>query len=253
MGPSIPIWGVPQSQSGGPSHGPPASPWPAGGPAHVVGLDLGQARDPTALCVLKRTPVLDAGGKPVRDRRGRDVHNYDCVHLQRWALGTSYPAIVADVSGLLRRPELRPPDGRRDSRPILAVDASGVGRAVVDLFLDAKLGDVADIRPVTIVGGSEARRESWPGGVRAHVVAKVQLVSLVQAMLQTGRLKIVRDLPLSGLLQNELMDFRVKVTKAANEVFEAREGAHDDLVLAVAIALWCGEERPAFIRFYDFD
>ena len=34
----------------------------------------------------------------------------------------------------------------------------------------------------------------------------------------------------------------MKITAAANETFEARhEGRHDDLVLAVALAVWAGE------------
>ena len=40
----------------------------------------------------------------------------------------------------------------------------------------------------------------------------------------------------------ELTTFQVKITPAANEVFGAwRQGAHDDLVLAVAIAIWQAE------------
>ena len=39
-----------------------------------------------------------------------------------------------------------------------------------------------------------------------------------------------------------LFSVSVKVTPAANEVFGAwREGQHDDLVLAVAIAVWQAE------------
>src|SRR5208283_933986 len=33
-------------------------------------------------------------------------------------------------------------------------------------------------------------------------------------------------------------DFQVKITDSANETFSAREGAHDDLVLAVALPVW---------------
>jgi hypothetical protein len=38
----------------------------------------------------------------------------------------------------------------------------------------------------------------------------------------------------------------VKITAAANETFAAwREGAHDDLVLAVALACWHADRAPA--------
>jgi hypothetical protein len=61
---------------------------------------------------------------------------------------------------------------------------------------------------------------------------------VVQATLSTGRLKIAERLPFAEQLRTELINFRMKVTPAANEVFEARQGQHDDLVLAVAVALW---------------
>jgi hypothetical protein len=49
-------------------------------------------------------------------------------------------------------------------------------------------------------------------------------------------------LPEAELLVKELQNFKVKITAAANEVFgEWREGQHDDLVLATALAAWAGE------------
>ena len=47
------------------------------------------------------------------------------------------------------------------------------------------------------------------------------------------------------MLQPELQTFRVKVNAlTAHESFEAwRERDHDDLVLAVACAIWWGEQR----------
>jgi hypothetical protein len=42
----------------------------------------------------------------------------------------------------------------------------------------------------------------------------------------------------------ELTTFQVKITPATNEIFGTwREGPHDDLVLAVAIAVWQSERR----------
>jgi hypothetical protein len=41
----------------------------------------------------------------------------------------------------------------------------------------------------------------------------------------------------------ELESFRVKITASAHETFEAwRERDHDDLVLAVALAAWVGQQ-----------
>lgn len=77
------------------------------------------------------------------------------------------------------------------------------------------------------------------------------LVSQLQAALHTGWLEIAADLPDLAALKAELQNFRVNFTQAGSMTFAARVGAHDDLVLAVAIALWyadhstrqrCGQE-----------
>jgi hypothetical protein len=213
---------------------------------HIIGLDLGQARDPSALAVLKRTPILDAAGRAEWDARGHERHRSDCVHLHRWPLGTPYPAIVADVKELVRRPELAPDVG---TRPRLAVDATGVGRAIIDMFLDAALA--AEVVPITSTAAEGSRSDVWCQGTTGHWVGKRELVGTVQAGLQTGTLRIVPGLALADVLRAELLGFQVRVTVSANEQFGAwREGAHDDLVFAVAIALWLGENvrPPVYVR-----
>jgi hypothetical protein len=54
--------------------------------------------------------------------------------------------------------------------------------------------------------------------------------------LHTGELKIAAALSEAGALQEELKDFQRKVSDAGRATYNARKGAHDDLVLAVAIA-----------------
>jgi hypothetical protein len=58
--------------------------------------------------------------------------------------------------------------------------------------------------------------------------------------LQNGRLKVARELPLAETLKTELLNFRVKIDpKTAHDSYEHwREGDHDDLVLATAMACW---------------
>lgn len=45
------------------------------------------------------------------------------------------------------------------------------------------------------------------------------------------------------MLLRELQDFRVRFSDAGNATFNAREGAHDDLVLVLALAVF-GFSRP---------
>jgi len=47
----------------------------------------------------------------------------------------------------------------------------------------------------------------------------------------------------AGALQDELKDFRRHVSAAGRNTWSARTGAHDDLVLSVAIALWFATYR----------
>ncbi|WP_020473439.1 phage terminase large subunit family protein [Zavarzinella formosa] len=193
---------------------------------YFAGLDLGQARDYTAIAVLSRPRLT--GGETKTDRKP----SYAVPHLARFPLGTPYPEMVASVVELLKTPALR--------GSFLVVDQTGVGRAVVDLLADALRGNVTcSMCPVTTTGGSNimAGREG-----RGFHVPKKELVGILQLLLQTRRLQIARSLPEVGTLVNELEAFRVKITVSANETLGAwRERDHDDLVLAAALAAWAGE------------
>jgi hypothetical protein len=204
-------------------------------PDYIASLDLGQAGDYTALSILKRTIDVDAEGLPVRDHAKRLMHRTAVVALERYALGTPYPAVVASVSGIVRRPEL-------GFRPRLTIDATGVGRAVTDMFLN-ELRSSVEVFPITITAGAETRKGAWGSGIRAYWTPKAELVSAVQAGLGTGRLKIAKGLKEGETLKRELLDFKIKVTASARETFNAREGAHDDLVLSVAMGVWLSGRR----------
>jgi hypothetical protein len=61
-------------------------------------------------------------------------------------------------------------------------------------------------------------------------------------LLQGRRLHTSPALEHAQTLVKEMENFRVKITAAMKETFESvREGLHDDLVLAAAMAAWVGE------------
>jgi hypothetical protein len=201
-------------------------------PDYVLGLDLGQAADYTALAVAERTYHPDPGGK------GPPQAHYGVRHLKRWPLGTPYTTIVPDVAGLVGREPLK--------GCLLGVDQTGVGIAVVDMVRQARVG--AWLHPILITAGHEVANEAgvW------HVPKK-ELVSMLQVLLQTRRLKVAA-LPERQILLREFLAFRVKITTVGNETFEAwREQDHDDLVLAVALAAWLGERSKPFAGGAAFD
>ncbi|MCE9560418.1 MAG: hypothetical protein K8U57_00025 [Planctomycetes bacterium] len=183
----------------------------------VTGLDLGQTQDFSALVIAEVAKIPDP------DREGQTLHRFDVRHAHRWQLGTAYPTVVGDVKEMFAKPPL--------AGSTLAVDATGVGKAVVDMFRQGGIG-TQDFRALTITAGQQ------PG---AGTVPKKDLVGAVQAALQGRRLRFAEALPLAPIIEKELENFRAKVTDDRNETFAAwRERDHDDLVLALALALYVG-------------
>lgn len=186
-----------------------------------VGVDFGQARDFSAVTVAERTVEI------VEDAAQPSV--YEIGHLQRFKLGTPYPAQVETIAAILKSLPAR------RNAPVLIVDATGVGRPVVDLLRKAKMRPKA----VTITGGAV---EHSTGD--AHSIPKRNLVSTMQVLLQTGRLKVAKELPEAETLINELLNFQVKISASGHDSYEAaRESIHDDLVLSASLAVWWAERH----------
>jgi len=191
------------------------------GPRFAVGLDLGQVRDYTAAAVLERVPA-DPSGQEQTSADG-SLPMYHLRHLERYPLGTTYPEIVDDIEALLAEPPLT-------GRTRLIVDGTGVGVPVVNLFQARGLRPV----PIWITAGETT---SCKGKIVR--VPKRDLVAALQVLLQSHRLKIARNVPEREILVRELLAFRAKITTKANDTYEAwREGDHDDMVFALALAAW---------------
>jgi hypothetical protein len=189
---------------------------------YFLGLDLGQAKDFSALCALRRRTLPPAEGQT------RRIHQYTIRGLKRWPLGTLYTTICGDVVQLVSQPPL--------AGCQLAVDYTGCGRPFVDMVRQAR--PLAVVRPVYITGGAGVKQDG-PG----WNVAKVELVGTLHRVLQEQRLEIPETIPDRPTVQKELLAFRARITPSGQESFEAdwRTRAHDDLVLSVAMAIWLAE------------
>jgi hypothetical protein len=95
----------------------------------------------------------------------------------------------------------------------LAIDQTGVGRAVVDMFVKAK--PRARLRPITITGGSQVLVEG-----SGYKVPKKELVSICQVLLQSRRLGAAARIPHVHTLLKEMENFKVKINTNAVETFE---------------------------------
>jgi len=210
-------------------------------PEYLIGLDLGRQHDYSAIAIAERRAVrapdapADIPGQPARFAAG--VGAYDIVHLERQR-GEPYTALPGRLRDLLRAID-RAHEGRhrRPAKTALIVDQTGVGVAVVDILRAAGHEPVA----VTIHGGDATTRAED----RGWRVPKRELVGVVQVLLQARRLRVAAELAHAPTLVAEFQNFKAKISLAGHDSFGAgedwREGNHDDLVLAVALACWFGE------------
>lgn len=190
-----------------------------------AGLDLGQARDFTAMAILERSQ------KECR---------WELRLLHRFPLGTAYPSLVESMRDIVRRPPLL-------GNVQLVIDATGVGRPVLDIFRKGNMGH--GVVGVSIHGGDAVSKDPSISGYR---VPKRDLVSNLQLLFQQRLLRIPTDLRESEILIQELRSFRVQISDAGHDSYGAwRSGEHDDMVLAVALAAWLGQRHRPFARRHE--
>lgn len=194
-----------------------------------LGLDLAKAPDYTAVALLEQADPNNPSG------------SYHVLNLRRFPLGSSYTKNVARVVKMLHH---------RDWT--LVADATGVGVAVFDMMETAGLRPV----PITIHGGATITRV----GNGFHV-PKRELVDKMVVFMESGRLYFNENLPEVPAMIKELQAFKYKIDiNTGHDTYGSwREGSHDDLILAVSMALWYAD-RDAYQRpevapnvFYDCD
>jgi hypothetical protein len=188
--------------------------------SYVIGLDLGQACDYTALAVLEIPPWPAPVPSPAPKRV------YSLRHLHRYPLQTPYTVIAAEVAKLTHSEKLT-------GQVSLVVDCTGVGRPVTELVQQQKIR--GGLYPVTITAGHQVTRDQ-DGGFRAP---KKDLCGSLLMLWQAERLLIAQKIPFADVLVKEVSNFETKITLAGSEIFGTwREGQHDDIILAVSLACW---------------
>lgn len=197
---------------------------------YLVGLDLGQANDYTALGILHQKFI-----------ESRHRFEYELPYLER-VRGMPYPLIVEKVEALLKKPELQ-----ASEPPLLIIDKTGVGAPVCDMF-NPKLmkpdtsGLIAlnkEVIEITITAGHTPSRV-----IGGYHVPKRDLVFALLAIYQSQRIKVAEALPLAEPLKGELTNLKLKINTNGHDSYSAwRESEHDDLVLSLALSSWYGEYR----------
>ncbi len=201
-----------------------AGPWTHTGTWYNAGLDLGQSRDPAAL-------VLLAGHRYVGEKRDPyslerpEVTVYTVADCKRFPLGTPYTRIVSEIAMLADHVAF-------DGNLRLAFDATGLGRPVRDMILEERIK--GRMIPLTIAAGSAKSN--------AETVGKVDLIAGIETALESGVLFLPASLPNREALITEVCALERHFTEAGNVTIAAP--GHDDLALALALAIWVARLQP---------
>jgi hypothetical protein len=197
---------------------------------YIVGVDLGQSVDPTAICVLHHqvTPLAN-DFEPFPNQqmwKQKKTEFFDVEWLERLPLGMRYPEQMQRVRAVMNLPPLDNADTR------LVLDYTGVGRAAADCAFDIGL------RPwlVTTTAGNNVTKHN---GKEFHVPKGV-LVSNFQARLHREELRFSDKL--KETLGEEMEKYQRRVTDAGRVTYNAASGFHDDQVSSISIALFLAIE-----------
>jgi hypothetical protein len=192
----------------------------------VIGLDIGQRRDYSAIAILDFAQESDGR---------RDPATYQFIrrkvirlrHVERVRIGTPFAGVVDRISQIVTDPRLQ--------GATLVVDATGVGAPVVELLRAAKLP--CRLVAAQITGGSDESSDA-----PYSRIPKRDLVVGLQILIEQWDFEIVAGSPAAEALVKELTGFRATRSRSGNLRYE---GSRDDLTMALSLAWWWMRKRVA--------
>jgi hypothetical protein len=214
--------------------------------AFVLGVDLGQSADYSAFVGVEKVRISEFD-KWVENPSARVELNNPYANLEptykvdieyhirlidRARLGTSYADIVRHIYKIVNAPSIK------ELKPVVALDASGIGRAVFDMLQET---GVKEVRAITATGGDSIHEDG-----EYYTVPKTHLAALIKGLFGRGILKIAKDLPEADTLIRELDNYLIKRTASANVKLEAAGSGHDDLVSALSLACFIAENEETY-------
>ena len=188
---------------------------------HIISLSLGTVAEPSALAVIQPRTVFS---EPDEEGRRSSLENHFAVTwLERFPAGRPITAIAARTCELIS-------DKRLADNYTLLLDITSTGKAPAKVFeargVYSEAIDLTGTAAVEQVGSSKR-------------VPLRDVIGAAQVVLQTARLKVASELELAGTLVADLTAFDPKPV-ARN--MDLRGGRNADLVFALAVALWWGDQ-----------
>ena len=149
--------------------------------------------------------------------------------LHRFPLGTPY----TELPGALK---VRLAEEPLVGRVALAIDATGVGAPVIDQFRK-ELPNIP-LYAITITGGTAVT-----GIPSSPHVPKRDLISTASVIFEQRRICIAASMRDTETLTDELFSYRRITSDRGTPTYSGASGCHDDLVLALSLALWTAENK----------
>lgn len=203
---------------------------------YILGVDLGTRQDYSALVLARRAERIQErtalpGTWQAETERPMLYSVYEIGLIERFPLGVAYGEVIEAIRWVTELPFLF----RQNLTTV--VDATGVGYPVLQQMQNAGIASIG----VTITGGTSTGENDI-----GYTVPKRDLVSAMQIVYQTDRIRVSGKLKLTKVFNEELKSFRRKETASRKETFEGEAGEHDDIVLAASLAIWYGERAFGF-------
>lgn len=230
----------------------------------IVGVDLGQKIDPSAVVVVETTgrpsgrTYQRSEFNPLRKRRVYVTEDeletvYVARYVSRIPLQTGYTDVARELVNLAeqiierRTQEIYDAELREGSRFLepkryrrwaeadlwLLIDVSGVGRPVVDDLIRPRFSHLSS--PITAVTFRAGETSNVVPHIREATMGKAYMVSRLQALLQSQRI-LLPDTSEAKALTSELLDYEIKVSQDAHMELGAKIGKHDDLATSLGLA-----------------
>lgn len=196
-----------------------------------VGVDFGQRRDHTAVVVLEQRVVYLGMRDPVYYTPNCEVR-MGIRLIERIPLLVGFDTVMGDLERLSQCQEF---DGRK---VVTALDATSVVGWVVE---DVRRREMhGRVYPVWITSGATGRDKDgfW-------TTPRTELLQTLMVSVEMGRLEC-GDVPGWWDLRSELASLRR--VYGENGMRYETDGEHDDLVFALAMAVWGVQRHPLPVK-----
>ncbi|MBL8237969.1 MAG: hypothetical protein JNM66_11150 [Bryobacterales bacterium] len=188
---------------------------------YFIGLDLGRDRDYSAVAILALRQ--EEHGDFDRQRLVQPSRRIvELIGLKRIPLGTEYIRVIGYIRRLVSRLHARAGWGAPAVRVHLIMDSAGPGQVALELIRAQKM-DINFVPAILTAGHEHGRSSSGKA-----TVPRREIIGTLRYLLEMQLLRLHRDHPHAGILRKEVAAVRP----------DGGQYAHDDLVIATALAAW---------------